>query len=144
MKNIGLLNEEVKKLLNPGFDSLEGLKKIDQGKNRMVYKIIDNIYGEDVENKAVKVDFDIENKMEVKAWNDYKNTEYEKYIVPIRHHSNDYSWIIMDYGEPIEPSYVVDDLYKKLNDIGTDISKNDFVIHDNRQKCCDYASLSLF
>lgn len=144
MKNKGLLNTEVKKLLQPGHSSLKGLDKINSGKNRIVYKIVDNTYGEDVKGKVVKIDFDIENKMEVESWKYCKNTQYEKYVVPIRYHADDYSWIIMDYGEPIEASFVIDNLYKSLNDIGSDISKDDFVIHNNRQKCCDYASINCF
>lgn len=142
MENRGVLNNAVSKLSNPGNSKLESLEKIGQGKNRMVYRIVDDYYGKDVEGKVVKFDFGPENKMEVDVWDYYKNKKHEKYLVPIRYYSDDFCWIIMDYGEPIEPSIVDSELYKILSNMGSDISKDDFISHNRRQKCCDYASIA--
>jgi hypothetical protein len=141
MKNRGLLKLEVEKLLDPKYSNLKGLSKIGSGKNRIAYKIMDDSYGSDVKGKVLKVDFDIENEMEVEAWEHYNSTNIKKYLVPIREYAEDYSWIIMDYGKPIEGSLVSDDIYKTLTEFGTDITGDDFVRHNGREKCCDYASM---
>lgn len=148
MNNKQYLSEQIKQRYNSNnLGSIKGLNRIDSGLNRIVYKVIDFTYGEDVKGMIIKVNYpdSNENKMELNAWKKYKNTKYEKYIVPIKEYDANYNWILMPYGESV-PEYLVDEeLVELLKDMnGTDISKNDFVYMDGNfsgHRCCDYATI---
>lgn len=124
-----------------------GLTKIDSGHNRIVYRVTDSTYGSDVKGMVIKVQYpnSFENKEEFKVWERYKNTRFEKYLVPIKEHSYDFSWILMPYGESVPESLLDEELMNQLYDLnGSDVTKDDFVYMDGnfaRQRCCDYASL---
>jgi hypothetical protein len=134
---INVLDEDIRK---SNFDSLS---YISEGNNRKVYRIEDKKYGSSIEGEVVKVG-SYENEMEVLSWDYCRDKGYKKYVVPIIEYANDYEWIIMPYGEPVEPELVDQSLYSTLMEIASDIDKDDFIYHNGRQKCCDYASIITF
>jgi len=49
----------------------------------------------------------------------------------------------MPYHEEIDSSIVDLSLYQELSNMGSDISRSDFVRDENgQQMCCDYASIA--
>lgn len=124
-----------------------GLKRVNSGSNRVIYKVKDQTYGIEIEDMVVKIQYpgSIENRQEVKVWNKYRDTKYSDYLVPIPEFADDYSWILMPHGEPVPKGVVDDELHKLLQDLGgTDISKDDFVYMSGNfanQRCADFATL---
>lgn len=148
INNRSLLNREIKdRYENAGLGDPKGLKKINSGHNRIVYRIVNKTYGTKAKDMVIKIQYpnSIENKDEIKVWKKYKKTKFSKYLVPIIDYSNDYNWILMPYGESVPNELVDNELYNLLVDKGgSDISKDDFIYNEGNytnQKCCDYASL---
>lgn len=134
------IDEDVSSLLN-STGVPDGLKEIGAGGNRVVYRITNSKYGSGIEGHVLKID-SVENEMEVNAWEYSQDKYYNDYLVPVISRADDYSWILMPYGESVPEGLVDEELYEELCDLASDISKNDFVYIDNVQKCCDYASIA--
>lgn len=148
INNRSLLKREIKdRYENAGLGDPKGLKKINSGHNRIVYKIVNKTYGTKAKDMVIKIQYpnSTENKDEIKVWKKYKKTKFSKYLVPIIDHSNDYNWLLMPYGKSVPKQLVDNELYNLLVDKGgTDISKDDFIYKKGNyanQRCCDYASL---
>lgn len=148
MENTQALKNAInKRYSESGLGDPPGLKKLNQGHNRIVYIIVDETYGQDVEGNVLKVSLpsSIENEQEVEAWKKYEDTEYGKYLVPIIEYADDYTWVVMPYGESVPSGLVDQELIECLRDIGgSDISDDDFIYMNgnfSNQRCCDYATL---
>lgn len=123
----------------------ECLKRIGQGNNRVVYRVETDKYGSDISGCVVKVsDSVVENRREYNIWSRLQDSNIGKDLVPVKSWGNGFQWILMPYYEPVNSSSVNEDLYRRLSEKATDISKDDFVkdLNTGRQMCCDYATLS--
>lgn len=148
LENENFLRKEIDKRRSKNVsEEIKGLEKIGMGNNRIVYRIKTDFYGKENKGCVLKISlFDsIENKQEVQAWNKYKKTKHKIYITPIIKHSQDYTWLLMPYGDPVPEDIVSNEIIKYLEDLGgTDISKKDFIYlsgNASGMRCCDYASL---
>lgn len=148
LENRVYLQSQIQERYNKtGLGDPDGLTKINSGMNRTVYKITNDTYGTDAVGMVVKVQHPTatENREEVAAWEQFKNTRTEKYLVPIVDYAERYEWVLMPYGEPVPDEMVDLELVELLRDQnGTDISKDDFIYMEGNaanQRCCDYASL---
>lgn len=146
LNNRRLLELEIKRRYQEtGLDDLPGTNKIDSGSNRIVYRIMDDTYGEKFKGMVLKINYPYsnENNKEYEVWKRYHGSKYENYLVPIFDYGDE--WILMPYGEPINEESVDQELYNTLSNLRfNDLSYDDFVYLDGRysgQKCCDYASL---
>lgn len=143
IENIGYLRNQI----NGSKVDLDGLERINAGHNRIVFRVTSDLYGADINGMVVKVGYSdtLENRQEVGVWNKYKNTKYASYIVPVLSYADDYSWVLMPYGNSVPKDLVDNELYNSLVDIGgTDITKDDFVYMDGNftnQRCADYATI---
>ena len=86
-----------------------------------------------------------ENREEHRCWNKLGNSQIGDHLVPVESRSDDFTWILMPYYQPVKPSLVDEQLYQRLSRLGSDISRTDFVEdrENDRQMCCDYATLSV-
>lgn len=150
LKNTAYLQSQIRERYeNTNVGPIEGLEKLDSGMNRIVYEIIGDTYGSQAKGMVLKIQHpdSIENREEVQAWEQHKNTKYEQYLVPVADYSPTYEWLVMPYGESVPEGLVDMDLHEILYDnlAGTDISKDDFVYMEgnaSNQRCCDYASIN--
>lgn len=122
----------------------ESLRLIGRGNNRLVYLITTEKYDIESGSHVVKVDrYCVENEQEKAAWNYYSGNPTSKYLVPVEYSSDDNLWVIMPYFDSVEPEMIDMDVYQKLSELGSDISKSDFVKDESgNQMCCDYASIA--
>lgn len=145
MKNQGHLLTQIRRRREGTAESPpDGLKKIGIGSNRIVYRIQDETYGSENIGNVIKVGLsdNVENEQEHAAWKYFSDTQYEPYLVPIIETGPNREWIMMPYGKPVDKGDVNYEMYGKLEEVGSDITLDDFVIHDGGQKCCDYASIA--
>ena len=138
--NMFKLSNDVNSLLS-STGEIDDLSKIGVGNNRVVYKITNDKYGEDVREHVVKIErYGVKNQKEWNAWEYFQGKQLEKYLVPVKYHAENFSWIIMPYYPPVDSAN--SQIVEILDDYGSGISETDFVEGEERHLCCDYASIA--
>lgn len=124
---------------------ISGADFLGSGTGRIAYRIKDERYGSEYKGKVFKIAIPTpngsardKNKKELQTWQVVKsNKRLVRHFCPIRDVSKNYSWIVMDYANPVKFSrirsskkkYQIEKVLKFLEDKDLDLHKGNIGKH---------------